>query len=137
MSSVPAPPTVSWSTWAEHAQALTCPACNTSFQPNHPRRRFCGKPDCPGRTRRRVSHETSGATRPRTPRAASNALFGMVADALLRAHARPPSASDVAMSTAALGLARAVRAPGCTPAQEAEAIVQLLAIAARRAANQV
>jgi hypothetical protein len=68
MSSVPAPPTVSWSTWAEHAQALTCPACNTSFQPNHPRRRFCGKPDCPGRPRKRPKRSSSYSPSPRAAR---------------------------------------------------------------------
>lgn len=135
MTALPAPARVDWSTWASHAAALTCPACERTFAPNHPRRRFCGRADCPGRTRRRVCHDTTDATlRPPRARRQTNTLYGLLGDALLRAHTRNVPASPLNLAAAAIELAYAVKA-GCSPADEAEQLTNLLAIAARRAAS--
>jgi hypothetical protein len=60
---------VDWTTWAEHAEPRVCEGCGTTFAPNHPRRRFCGADQCPGRRpasaprRRRPSGRAQAAAR--------------------------------------------------------------------------
>jgi hypothetical protein len=123
---------VDWTTWAEHAELLTCPACSREFRPNHPRRVFCGLPDCPGRQRR----PTPSARRPRARRrlraVTSNAIAALLAETALELHAHPTAATDAELIIACADLARTVRQRGSAGAERA-LLVRLLAIASVRA----
>lgn len=128
---------VNWSGWAAHAQPLTCPACSTEFAPNHPRRRFCGQPDCPGRQRRRAATNVgSNAPRPRRPRrrASANTVYALLASAMLDAASDPPEGTEAELVRAAVELVRGVRQNRPLAAERA-ATVRLLAIAVERTAR--
>jgi hypothetical protein len=131
--------TVDWSDWAEHAAPLVCPACGVTFRPNHPRRRFCGRDGCPGRTARAAPAPRPPPPRPAPRRdlrrGAENALAGLVAEATLELHRRETAGTANELLIACAALARAARV-GCSPAIERTMTVRVLAIASVRSARQ-
>lgn len=124
---------VDWSTWAAHQEPRVCESCGTRFQPNHPRRLFCGGPECAGRRpadaqprkRRPSGHQQAAA------RAAG--VQGFVADVILevhRGHQRPTGSIDDML--AALKVAVDAEKRGANQLARA-AITRLCAHAAVRA----
>jgi hypothetical protein len=125
---------VDWAGWAKHAPERECPACGTRFAPNHPRRRFCGRSECPGRQRRRnTAPPAAAAPRPRR-KPSSDTVYSLVADAMIDTHTSPPDGTAHELVAAAVELVRGVRASR-PPAAERALTVRLLSIAAARAAQ--
>jgi hypothetical protein len=68
-----------WTRWAATASARVCEACSRTFQPNHPRRRFCGQADCDEITRaNRPQTEPTAARRRR-----QTGVQGILADVVV------------------------------------------------------
>lgn len=127
---------VDWTRWAASQPERECPACNEPFQPNHPRRRFCGRKKCPGRQRRRHS-DANARRRPRQrPRAAGTAVHALLADALIEASVRPPAGTINELTLACADLARGARAHRPAFVERALA-ARVLAIVAARAVLHV
>jgi hypothetical protein len=125
---------VDWTRWAENAGERLCPACEETFKPNHPRRRFCGRKACPGRQRRRVSEQSSQRRRPRQRPRAATVMHALLAEALLAAHNQPPAGTVNELTVACADLVRAVRSHRPAFVERALA-VRVLTIAAARAAH--
>lgn len=131
---------VDWTKWAQHAQAIQCAACGQTFQPNHPRRRFCGQEGCPGRQRRRNTG-TSTTTAPRArrtrqPRRRTHGqLYALIADATLAVALQQPAGTFEELLRAARDLVQSARL-NRPPAVERAATVRLLAVASARATQQ-
>lgn len=130
MSAVFENPGVNWSKWAQHADPRTCEACEREFAPNHPRRRFCGATDCPGRQRRRAAPPPP-RRRPRSRNRAQGGLTGVMAEVLILASTDPPVGSPTELAATLRDL---IDARQRTPAMERAATMRLLAVAATRAA---
>ena len=118
-----APARVDWTAWAANAKAITCEGCQREFQPNHPRRRHCGQPDCEGprrsdSRRRRPTQAEQRASRRRA------SIQGVLADVLLEVN-RPDAPEGTGRE-----LAAAVRAVATQPTNRRRALVRLCAIAA-------
>jgi hypothetical protein len=119
---------VNWSDWAKHAAPRFCEACKTEFQPNHPRRRFCGGPDCRGRKpaaprQRRPSGRAQAAAR-------AAGIQGFLGDVLVQANLNlSPTADQV--GAAFLEYYRAEKASDTIAARAA--VVKLCALGSARA----
>lgn len=125
---------VDWSTWAAHAEPRVCEGCSNTFAPNHPRRRFCGVPPCPGRRpapagagRRRRRPSASAETTARI-----NGIQGVLADVVLVVNDRPPTGELREVLHAAKALLDAERR-GLPAGRVRQAAVQLAAASTARA----
>jgi hypothetical protein len=100
-----------WDGWIERTGNRECPACHQSFVPNHPRRKFCGRPGCPGRVapaaprrrRRDPSERQREADRARQ-------VSGFLADMVIAASGIGHLATPRAMADSLMDLVRADRA---------------------------
>lgn len=114
----------------ESAEARTCPACKRDFIPNHPRRLYCGKPDCPGRK------APSGKKRPASETARRNRIRfagvkSVLADVVMCWSADPPDGTPDELKDAVYGVVRA-QGQGMTGRDQRVALIRLMTVAAVR-----
>lgn len=122
---------VDWSTWASHAEARVCEGCSATFAPNHPRRRFCGADECPGRRptqaprRRRPTGRAQAAAR-------AAGVQGMLGEVLVECS--KPELADGTLSQVlkAAQLLVAVEKHGYPETVRRKAIVRLMAAGCAR-----
>lgn len=91
-----------WAEWAKHAPMRKCVACEREYQPNHPRRQFCQRPDCPGPQRNRsTGRRPQGRAR---AQARATGVQGFIADVLLAVqHHDAPTGDRKAINDAVRG----------------------------------
>lgn len=123
---------VDWSSWAAHAAPRVCEGCEREFAPNHPRRRFCGESDCPGRrpsaTPRR--HRPSGRAQAAARAAGIQGVLGEVI-----VECSKPELSDGTLDQLlkAAKLLVSVERAGYPDAVKRRAVIRLMAAGSARA----
>lgn len=127
---------VDWTSWAEHAAARVCEGCAITFAPNHPRRRFCGGAECPGRRpsqpprRRRPSGRAQAAAR-------AAGVQGMLGEVLVECSRPELAEGQLSQVLKAAQLLVAVERAGYPAHVRRKAIVRLMAAGAARGVSLV
>jgi hypothetical protein len=122
---------VDWSTWAAHADTRVCEGCGRTFAPNHPRRRFCGEDDCPGRRptqtprRRRPSGRAQAAAR-------AAGIQGLLGEVLVECSRPELADGTLDQLIKAAKLLVSVERAGYPAAVRRQAVIRLLAAGAAR-----